>query len=386
MPMDTTSRVSEYQQSSSHATDAISCADSAHSVGNTDKPEQMQTGQLDGGEEDRIEIDETSSQQQDARPSSPSPVVNEAHDSGTFSARCDDVHLASPCLSSSSPEPGFDGNYRSETAVIQRTSSMAESRQASSRQTNESDSVLNADHFDFSIDVNEARETTHDDSVHGQSPSSDGTLQSETFIRDNENETGLRHQKDQQGLYLRHRRRRSASVKSERSIRNESSSCSSSSDSDESSSSEESYCTRALRKQGPDMEGGDSKKPRDGLKRKLDESCVSNFVENSTENSPLSSCDWYSSPKMACIVHGSAPTESTNFQHQQHQNLNGLISVLQSAALSSDEPAKISNSQHEEDSELALAVRIYENEAGDGSMPLTRSLSCPGLMELACES
>jgi len=359
-------------------------------VGNTDKPEQMQTEQLDGGEEERIEIDETSSQQQDARPSS--PVVNEAHDSGTFSARCyDDEHLASPCLSSSSPgespEPGFDGNYRSETAVIQRTSSMAESRQqASSRQTNESDSVLDADHFDFSIDVNETRETTHDDSVHGQSPSSDGTLQSESLSRDNESETGLRHQKDQQGPYLRHRRRRSASVKSERSIRNESSSCSSSSDSDESSSSEESYCTRALRKQGPDMEGGDSKKPRDGLKRKLDESCVSNFVENSTENSPLSSCDWYSSPKMACIAHGSAPTESTNFQHQQHQNLNGLISVLQSAALSSDEPAKISNGQHEEDTELALAVRIYETEAGDGSMPLTRSLSCPGLMELACES
>lgn len=388
MPVDTTSHISNTYQASNGR---INCENSAVcSMGNEDEMEQMQSdGQLmesdDGGmsekeTEDAIEIDEASGQQ-------PSMVSNGAeaeaeeeddenayHVVGTFSTCSSDEHLASSaCLSActprASPESGFDGNYCSGSSLIHPTSSTIETT-TSSRQTNEYDDTVGP--FDFSIDVNQAA------NIELQTATQAAEASEETIKcqQDNKDEIALRHHSDQERPYARHRRRRSASIKGKRGNvqrKHSSSASSSSSDSDESSSSEDGYYP-TRKHDAADMEGGENnKKSPQCLKRKLDDSCA---VDSSPLPAP--SGEWYSSPKVACIVHGSAVTLETT--SVQHQNLNGLISVLQSAALTSDEPTKVANTKHDQD-----AVTIYDPESGE-SLPLTRSMSCPGLMELACES
>jgi hypothetical protein len=285
-PMDTTSHVSESPQQSR---------------------DNMETEREE--EETGIEIDETSSQQQEEEDVFESKKID--IDEGTFSDR---LTTTTPVAS------GFDGNDCPET-IVERPQQASTPRQ-----------IREGDDFDFAIESNN---------------------------------DGSRHQNGNRS----HRRRRSASAKLNRSFvrrKNSSSSSSSSSDSDESSSSssEENYSTT----QKTNVE-----KCRDSnLKRKLDDCDVSN---NRNSNLSQHTCDWYSShpTKMAC--HGGQTDQNT---FQNHQNLSGLISVLQSAALTSDEST---SAQLKEDTQLAF----YETDTGDGSS-LQRSLSCPGLLELTCES
>jgi len=143
--------------------------------------------------------------------------------------------------------------------------------------------------------------------------------------------------------------------------------CSSSSDSDDSLSSSEENSPTNL-----DEEIGKS------LKRKLDDSsCDSCLISNRSNTSTNNCGDWYSSPKMACLVHGSSQ------QQNQNQNvaggLSGLISVLQSAALTNDVEPKSTNQNN--------SNRIFDNESNDTtSSSRQRNLSCSGLLELTCES
>jgi len=371
-PSDTTSRVDYDSNAETPSEEAISCVTNPGAVVVVGNAEQMQTGQLatEGDEEDetedRIEIDETSGQQRG--------------DDGTFSTTCCYERLTSSCLSSSAPpESGFDGNYG---PGIRAAPPSTESRQqASSRQTDESDTDKVRD-FDFSIDVAEAEAETK-----LRTTSEEGTNYEPDANRDG---SRLRHQNNQRRRD-RHRRRRSASAKI-KPTRNESSSSEDSDESSSSSSSEENYCSRSDEKTNANMENGsEHTKARDCLKRKLDDTCANNNAVNRNCSSTPSSgcCDWYSAPKMACLVHGGGGVvvETTNtFQHQQHQNLNGLISVLQSAALTSADESSSSNGKREDDDDTQLLNHFCDTEGADGSMPMTRSLSCPGLMELACES